>query len=86
MHAELADGTTATADFMNSPFAAAGLSNWIGGGGGGRWDQDYWLWPLPADGKVRIRLEIAGLGIEGAGVLDLGGDVEALAAHARALL
>ena len=39
---------------------------WPGGGGGGgdRWDQSYWLWPLPPPGPVAFVVEWPSEGIE----------------------
>ena len=35
-----------------------------GGGGGDRWDQSFWLWPLPPPGPVAFVVEWPSEGIE----------------------
>ena len=34
-----------------------------GGGGGRRWDQDYWVWPLPPPGSLAFVCEWPAVGI-----------------------
>lgn len=33
------------------------LSQGGGSGGGGMWDTDYWLWPLPPEGRLGFSIE-----------------------------
>jgi hypothetical protein len=48
----------------SDPPASPVLSQSSGGGGGARWDQSFWLWPLPTPGPVSFVVEWLSEGIE----------------------
>ena len=66
---QFADGrkaTTTGGPAMPTEGDPLGPLLWPGGGGGGgdRWDQSFWLWPLPPPGPVSFVVEWPSEGIE----------------------
>ena len=67
---QFADGRKATTTggpamlVESDPPASPLLSPGGGGGGGARWDQSFWLWPLPTPGPVAFVVEWPSEGIE----------------------
>lgn len=65
---QFADGSKATNLYFShaqqgeSPTAPV-LQQRGGGGGGGRWEQDYWVWPLPVPGQLGFACEWPSQGI-----------------------
>jgi len=53
---ELPDGRKVLGDRWDDETAGARLVEQGGGGGGLEWRQDYWLWPLPPEGTLKIAL------------------------------
>ncbi|WP_420178790.1 hypothetical protein [Paenarthrobacter sp. TA1.8] len=94
---ELPDGTKARTtvfgmgsflDPNNQPEAP--VLSFRGGGGGGGDDElsssgNLWLWPLPADGDIRLLAQWKGLGVEECSIVIDGSQLSAAAAGVQSL-
>jgi hypothetical protein len=60
----LPDGRRVLANRWDDDEATARLANRGGSGGGLTWQWDYWLWPLPSEGTLKIAVAWEDAGIE----------------------
>ena len=64
---ELPDGSRSDGNLLNAVSGRGGGAVLLpqgGGGGDRRWHQDFWLWPLPGPGALRVVCQWADMGID----------------------